>query len=163
MTQIELAADAVQRSMGMLMMTLGDFSDGDFFVRPCPGANHATWQLGHLTTSEAWIVNAVKPGSNTAVSEEFAGKFSKETSSKDDVEFFPKKAAILEQLNKTRAVTVAWIKTLTPADLDKPGPERMVKMCPTVGHVLGLIGNHDMMHMGQLQVIRRKLGKPILF
>jgi uncharacterized damage-inducible protein DinB len=163
MTQIELAADAAQRSLGMLMMTLADFSDADFFVRPCPGANHATWQLGHLTTSEARIVNGVKPGGNTAVPEEFAAKFTKETSTNDDAAFFPKKAVILDQLSKTRAATVAWIKTLTPADLDKPGPERMAKMCPSVGHLLGLIGNHDMMHMGQLQVIRRKLGKPILF
>jgi uncharacterized damage-inducible protein DinB len=163
MTQIELAADLAQRSQGMLMMTLADFSDADFFVRPCPGANHAAWQLGHLAASEASIINGVKPGANTTVSEEFASKFKKENSTKDDVAFFPSKAAILEQLAKTRAATIAFIKTLTPADLDKPGPERMQKMCPTVGHLINLVGNHDMMHMGQLQVIRRKLGKPVLF
>jgi uncharacterized damage-inducible protein DinB len=58
---------------------------------------------------------------------------------------------------------VAFAKSCTPADLNKPGPERMARMAPTVGHVLGLLGNHYMMHMGQIQVLRRKLGKPVLF
>jgi hypothetical protein len=39
----------------------------------------------------------------------------------------------------------------------------MKKMCPTVGHVVHLFPTHAAMHIGQIQVLRRKLGKPILF
>ena len=35
--------------------TLSDFSDADLFVRPCPGANHAAWQLGHLCNAETFM------------------------------------------------------------------------------------------------------------
>jgi hypothetical protein len=55
------------------------------------------------------------------------------------------------------------LSTLKPEDLDRPGAERFKEIAPTVGHVLSLIGSHLTMHVGQMQVIRRKLGKPILF
>jgi hypothetical protein len=34
---------------------------------------------------------------------------------------------------------------------------------PTTGHLALMTASHIMMHVGQLQVIRRKLGKPLLF
>jgi len=39
----------------------------------------------------------------------------------------------------------------------------MQQMCPTVAHMALLQIGHIAMHVGQFQVIRRKLGKPVLF
>jgi hypothetical protein len=156
MTLQELAADGLKANLEMLMRTLSDFSDADIYVRPCPGANHTAWQLGHLTVSEANMMGAYK------LPEGYDKKFTKETCGKDDPKFFGSKAELLDQLNKTRAATIAWVKAAKPADLDKPAPERMQRMCPTMGHLVGLLPTHLAMHMGQMQVIRRKLGKPIL-
>ena len=39
----------------------------------------------------------------------------------------------------------------------------MAKFAPTVGAMLLLNANHTMMHAGQFTVVRRKLGKPVLF
>jgi DinB superfamily len=163
MNQITLAADILERNLGMLNMTLADFSDADMITRPCPGANHAAWQLGHLISAETRMINTMKAGAAAELPAGFDSKFTKETCSNDDAAFFPKKAALLEQLAKTRAASVAWAKSLTQADLDKPGPERMASMAPTIGHMVAMVGLHTMMHIGQFQVIRRKLGKPILF
>ena len=163
MNPIELFADTLNRTMGMFTATLADFSDEDMLVRPCPGANHAAWQVGHLISAETRMVNGVTPGAAAELPAGFDTKFSKETSGVDDPSQFPGKKALLDQLAKTRAGSIAWVRTLTPADLDKPAPERMQRMCPTVGHLIGLMMGHMSMHMGQLQVIRRKLGKPILF
>jgi hypothetical protein len=109
------------------------------------------------------MIGAFNPKSAAALPEGFDKKFTKETSARDDAAFFPNKSQLLEQLAKTRQATIAWVKTLTPADLAKPGPEEMRQWAPTVGHLLGLIPSHTAMHVGQMQVIRRKLGKPILF
>jgi hypothetical protein len=163
MNQTELAADGLNRSFGMLTQTIADFSDADILVRPVPAANHTAWQLGHLAVATAHLCNMIKPGSVTPPAPAFAEKFTKETSSKDDAAFFPKKAAIMDQLSNVTSSAVAMIKTLTPADLDKPMPEKMAAMFPTAGHVVGMLSGHLMMHVGQFQVIRRKLGRPILF
>ena len=58
---------------------------------------------------------------------------------------------------------MAWVKTLTEADLAKPAPEQFKGWVATVGDLLFGILAHTTMHVGQIQVIRRKLGRPILF
>ena len=49
----------------------------------------------------------------------------------------------------------------TIAQLTTPSP--MPNFFPTVADVVGLGSMHIGMHVGQIQVLRRKLGKPILF
>ena len=163
MSVIQLISNSLQRSLQMLQHTLADFSDADFFVRPATGANHAAWQLGHLIASETRMVGRANPDAPAKLPAGFAEKFSKETARVDDPEQFPTKAQILEQLAMTRAASVAWCESLTPELLDHPTPTGSPPMIPTFGSVLLLIPSHTAMHMGQLQVLRRKLGKPILF
>ena len=52
---------------------------------------------------------------------------------------------------------------MTEADLDRPCAGSMATFAPTLGKLLILISTHTLMHGGQIQVIRRVLGKPILF
>jgi len=159
----QVAADMMDGTFGMLKSALSDFSDADFLVRPCPGANHTAWQLGHLISVETAMINGITPGAIPALPEGFDKKFTKETSSKDDPAFFPTRGQLLDQYYKTRAAVTVWVKKLSPEDLDKPCPERIKSMAPTVGHLLYLYVAHMSMHLGQVQVVRRKLGKPVLF
>lgn len=163
MNQIELSAELLKGNFEMLKGTLADFSDADMLVRPCPGANHPTWQIGHLISSEASMLKGVKPGAAPELPAGFVEKFKKETAGSDDPNAFPKKAELLDTFSKVRSATVAWAKGLTPADLEQPAPEKMRSWAPTVGHLLAMIPAHTMMHVGQFQVCRRKLGKPVLF
>ena len=163
MTTNELIATTLVQNLDMLKMTLGDFSDADMLVRPAPGANHAAWQLGHLAGSEAHLVNAASPGAIPAFPEEFSNRFTKETASVDDPAAFPKKAELIAAMEKVRAATIQWVKGLSQADLDAPTPEKLQRFAATRGHLAIMTGAHLMMHMGQFQVIRRKLGKPVLF
>lgn len=163
MNQSELAADLLSRNLDLVKNTVGDFSDADMLARPCPGANHPAWQIGHLINSEMSMLNGAKPGAAPALPNGFADKFKKETAGNDDPNFFPKKAELLDAFSKVRAATIAWVKGLTPADMDKPGPERIRGFAPTIGHMVAIIPSHVSMHVGQLQVARRKLGKPVLF
>jgi hypothetical protein len=41
--------------------------------------------------------------------------------------------------------------------------ELLVSVLPTVGHVMMPLPVHVGMHLGQIQVLRRKLGKPVIF
>lgn len=159
MTQTELAADILHRNVEMVKMTLADFSDADMLVRPVPSANHAAWQVGHVLASQVQMGGGALP----ALPAGFAEKFTKAASKTDAPGAFPDKAVLIKQLDQTTAATVAWIKTLTPADLEKKGPAPIIDFCPTMGHLVSLMGGHWLMHMGQFQVIRRKLGKPVLF
>lgn len=156
----DVLASFYQMNLGILKMTIADFSEAEMFTRPCPGANHAMWQLGHLICAEASMVNGVTPGAVQAIPAGFEEKFSKDRATLDDPKEFPTKDELLAVVESVRCASVSWVKTLEEHDLVKPGPEKMRNFIPTIGIMVNLIPDHLAMHVGQLQVIRRKLGKP---
>jgi hypothetical protein len=162
MTAIELLAGNCTRNLELVKWMLSDFSDADMMVRPCPGANHAAWQLGHLIGGEAMMASACGAAMPELPSG-FSERFDKKNAGLDNPKAFVSKAELLDLLAKTRAAAAKWIGSLTEADLGKPAPEKMREYAPTVGSVATLLETHLMMHVGQFQVIRRKLGKPVLF
>ncbi|HEY7117109.1 MAG TPA: DinB family protein [Tepidisphaeraceae bacterium] len=163
MTQTELMSDFLTRNGEILKLTLGDFTDDEMLARPVPGANHAAWQLGHLIGSAAYMFGAVAPGLIPENAARLGERFTGKTANVDDPAFYPKKSELLEAFAQAHGAIADWVTTLTPADLAKPTPGRMAEFAPTVGHLALMTVSHLAMHVGQLQVIRRKLGKPLLF
>lgn len=76
---------------------------------------------------------------------------------------FATKEEYLSQFNKAREATLAALAKMSDADLDKPTQGNMAKFAPTLGNLIVLQSNHTLMHAGQFTVVRRKLGKPVLF
>jgi hypothetical protein len=155
--------DILERNLGMLKQHLADFSDADMFVRPCPGANHAAWQVGQFTAAEVSLVAVVAKGVHPALPEGFAQKFTKDTASIDDPSKFPNKGELLGLMEKLRGATIQWVKGLSDEQLAQPTPEKFHRFAKNVGDMALMQAMHVTMHIGQIQVIRRKLGKPILF
>jgi hypothetical protein len=164
MTPFELMSDVLVRNGEILKMTLADFSEQEMLARPVPGANHAAWQLGHLIGSAAYMLKEVAPaGVVPEAAAQLGAKYEGKTANIDDAAFFANKSELLEVFAQIHDAISTWVKTLTPNDLNRPTPARMADYAPTVGHVVLMIPGHIMMHVGQMQVIRRKLGKPLLF
>ncbi len=164
MTAIELLVVELNSSAQMVKMTLGDFTDAEMMVRPAPGANHPLWQLGHLTGSEAYMMNQVKPGAMPELPAGFDDRFDNKNNKSDAPKSYgATRQELLDTFAKVRAGTIALIQSLKPEDLDKPSPNTFGGMCSTIGSLLSLVSSHTVMHLGQMQVARRKVGKPVLF
>ncbi len=146
-------------NLEIAQMTLADMSDAELVQRPSPTANHALWQLGHVVVSEAKELAALVPGV-TASPESFASRFTRETQGLNATADFPSKDEILAELTRVRTAVIAGVKQLTDEQLNQPSP---VPWAKSVGQLLLALSEHLTMHIGQIQVLRRKLGKPILF
>jgi uncharacterized damage-inducible protein DinB len=162
------AKDAIKSTLTstqqMLGMYLADLADADLLARPVPNANHIAWQIGHLIQSEHMMIKAVSP--KTALPklpDGFSDQYGKVTASQEPPKGFATKAVYLDLFNKTREATLKALAELPDADLEKATPGEMAKYAPTVAAVFLMAANHTMMHAGQFTVVRRKLGKPILF
>jgi hypothetical protein len=155
--------DILERSVGIVKQHLADFSEAEMFVRPCPGANHAAWQLGQVISAEPRLIEVVAQGVHPALPEGFAQRFTKETAGIDDPSKFPTKAELLEQFERIRGATIQWVKGLSDEQLAQPTPEKWHGFANTAGDMALMQAMHSVMHLGQIQVIRRKLGKPVLF
>ena len=159
--------DAIQKALAstqhMLTWYLSDLSDADLLVRPVPNANHIAWQLGHLIASEADMVRPHLNADFPDLPPGFKEQHGKETAAVDPPKGFKTKQEYLDLYNKGRGATLAAVAKLRDADLDKPMSGPMAEWAPTLGALLLLLGNHDLMHAGQFTVVRRKLNKPVLF
>jgi hypothetical protein len=150
---------ALESTQHVLTMFLADLSDADLLVRPVPGANTIAWQLGHLIASESMAAKHIPAAKYPELPAGFADRHNNKRAG-DDGPGLATRTAYLDLFAKARAATLAAVDGLSEADLDKPtGWE----FAPTLGQLLLLICNHTMMHAGQFSVVRRKLGKPVLF
>jgi hypothetical protein len=155
---------ALTSTQNIVPMYLGDLTDADLLVRPVPGANHIAWQFGHLIASEIHLVRSQLP--NAAYPElppGFAEQHGKETSAQEPPKGFGGKEQYVALFNRVREATKAAVAKLSDADLDRPTKGDMAKFAPKLGDFLILVANHSLMHAGQFSVVRRKLGKPVLF
>ncbi len=158
--------DAIRSSAnfsGMVLKTyISDLDDKDLLCRPGEGCNHLAWQLGHLISSEANLLEMVAPGQGAQLPAGFPEAHSKESCGSDDPSAFQSKQTYIDLFDKTRAASLAALEAYPESDLDKAAPEDFQSFCPTMGDMFTLIATHPMMHAGQFVVVRRKLGKPIL-
>jgi hypothetical protein len=161
MSAAQILSDNIKQTKKMVEQQLADFSEEQMLFRPAKGANHATWQLGHLVISTWGMLAGCDPKVKPPTAEE--KRFGKETAGVDDPAKFPKKAEVIKLFGDMMDAAAAWTSKLSEADMAKPSPEKLRGFVPTVGHVAALFSLHPMMHMGQFTVMRRALGKPVLF
>jgi hypothetical protein len=153
---------ALEATKANLKMYLTDFTDADLLVRPVPGANHAAWQIGNVIAGDIYFIKPELPGTPYPdLPQGFLDLHGSKGTSKD--EGFLTRAEYLALFEKVRDATTDAAGRLTDADLDRPvtGPGKA--FAPTLGRLFIVASNHTLMHAGQFSVIRRKLGKPVLF
>jgi hypothetical protein len=61
-----------------------------------------------------------------------------------------------------RRATLNLLQALSEEEIFAPGPEFTRGYAPTVSAVFNAIGAHELMHAGQIAVIRRKLQKVVV-
>ncbi|MBL8800030.1 MAG: DinB family protein [Planctomycetia bacterium] len=153
---------ALQSTQHILGMYLNDLSDADLLIRPVAGANHIAWQLGHLIVAEGKLLDVLPGIRFPDLPAGFEALHDQKGANDEPNAAYLKKSEYLDLFNRSRAVSLAALDTMTDADLDKPNPGPMAKFAPTLGALLLLVSNHTLMHAGQFTVVRRKLGKPVV-
>jgi hypothetical protein len=159
------AKDVIQRTLGMsesiTKAYLADLTAADLLIRPVPGQNHIAWQLGHLLLSEQYFLDGIKPGSSPKLPPGFEVGHGRESTKLDDPSKYHSPEEYLNLRTAQREATRKVLAELDETAIDAPSPEGLQKAAPTVGGIFLLIGNHDLMHVGQFVSVRRKLDKPI--
>lgn len=151
------------RSQMVTSMLVADLTDSEIMQRPVPEANHIAWQLGHLVGSLAFFGEAIRPGSMPPLPTGFSEQHDKANAGNDDPAAFLTKDEYVRLLDQQRAAMLALLDTLEESDFTADSPEPLRDYAPTVIDMIGLSAEHEMMHSGQISVLRRKLGKPVAF
>ena len=163
MDLLPLIAKDIADSLGMLKQHLADFSDADMLARPVPSANHANWQVGHLLGFELMVANMIGATDLPALPADFEAKYSPEAAKSYDGAKFLKKQELLALFDQTHAAIVKRVAAFKDADLATPTPPPLNQWVKTFAELAAKMPIHIVMHVGQIQVIRRKLGRKVLF
>lgn len=162
MTGRDAIRTALEATRDLAVSYLDDLTDRDILARPVPAANHIAWQVGHLIHAERALVSQELPDAGIAeLPPGFSEAHGKGTAGQDDG--FLTKAEYVKLFRAGRAATMQSLRELTDRDLDRPTKGRVAASAPTLGAVFLLVSNHTLMHAGQFTVVRRVLGKPVLF
>ncbi|HEX7448954.1 MAG TPA: DinB family protein, partial [Pirellulales bacterium] len=161
MNACKLAEIPLLMTRDMLKQMLGDLSEAELLERPVDGANHIAWQIGHLIVAEHRLGSQVPGAQYPELPAGFAEQHDRQPTAQQATTGFGTTTQYLALFERTREATLTALRRLTDADLDAPakGPANVTN----AGGVLMLIANHTMLHGGQFSVVRRKLGKPVLF
>jgi hypothetical protein len=163
MNSASAIAITLRNSMRVVKKYIEDFSADDLKHRPAEGCHPVAWQLGHLISSQAALLNMVNPQAAPGLPDGFADQYArdKENCSEDSGAYLTSQE-YMDLFDRVNAAVEAELAKLSDEDLDRPAPEQFRSRFPTIGHLCILMATHPLMHAGQFVPVRRKLGKPIV-
>lgn len=161
MNSHRLIMELLQTSRVVLFRYLEDLCTEDLYVRPVDNSHTAAWQLGHILLSEHMMMKNIGCSDGIKLPLKFDQAHSKHCgyAYPENTGFL--KEEYVEMLQSQRRILCAFLETLSVEDLDRPGPIEMRAYAPYVGSVFVAIGSHEILHAGQIAVIRRRLGKDV--
>ncbi|MEZ6094609.1 MAG: DinB family protein [Pirellulaceae bacterium] len=161
MTTVDYIRKGLELSRKMALGLIDDMQDAPLQTPTSRGGNHPWWILGHLTYAEANLLEHVIRGNDNPLGE-WSGAFGARQEVGEDASKYPSWEDVRKKNDEVRANTLAFLDTLSDADLAKPTkncPEGREDVLGTVGACLMLMTLHPMMHYGQVADARRMAGR----
>jgi hypothetical protein len=159
-TPQEAIAFSLRSSKAMLHRFLDDFKPEEFQHRPCLGANNAAWIVGHLTSIDRTQLERIGVDPLPALPEGFKERFvtTRAAATGTPADFGPP-VELVRLFDAHRDLLIDNVHRIPVSDLQVPATAPLFN---DRGESLLFLGLHTAMHMGQLSVIRRSLGRPPL-
>ena len=128
------------------------------------GGNHPLWVLGHLVFAESNLLDEFMRGKPNRFPE-YAELFGPGTEPHTEAAKYPGMDQLFADWDKTRADTLAFLDSLSEADLDKSSaaPEDYAEFFGTYAKCFSAMIVHTTFHAGQVADARRAAGHKPLF
>ncbi len=158
----EAIAYSLRSSKTMFHRYLDDLKPEEFQHRPCLGANNASWIVGHLTCVDRTRLEKLEvtplPDLPAGFQERFA---TTKTAATGTVADFGNPNDLIRHFDEHRDLLIKTVEQLPARVLNSPPPFDSPLFMDS-GESLLFVGLHTTMHLGQLSIIRRSLGRPPL-
>lgn len=158
----EAIAYSLRSSKLMFHRYLDDLKPEEFQHRPCLGANNASWIVGHLTSVDRSQLEKLEVKSLPMLPEGFTDRFATtKAAATGTTADFGNPDELIRYFDEHRDLLIKTVEHLPASVLNSP-PPFVSPLFADRGESLLFVGLHNAMHLGQLSVIRRSLGRPPL-
>jgi hypothetical protein len=166
-TDLECAIGQITFARNYTQRLLEHTDPAEWFRQPSEGVTHVAWQVGHLAMAEYRLalerIRGRLPGDEQLISDEFLALFGRDSTPEIPADFsrYPSAEQIRAVFDRVHEQTLRELPGIEPATLSEP---------PTKPHVLAntklasllWCAQHEMVHAGQIGLLRRLLGhKPL--
>lgn len=158
----EIATKQIEFSREYMLTLLTDLDDTEWFLMPNGCVTHVAWQVGHLAMAEYGLCLFRQRGRADVDAElmtsAFRKQFSRGSQPEPDPAKNPSPSEIRDVLQRVHAQVLRELPALTASQLAEP-VDMPYAATPTKLGALFFCAHHEMLHAGQLGLLRRLLGK----
>ena len=159
---VEVARQQIEFARQYTHSLIEDVDDCDWFEMPGSSVTHVAWQVGHLAMAQYGLCLFRLRGRSSAdsdlMSSSFRKKFMKGTTPHPDPVENPTSAEIREVLERVHQQTLRELAEYDDTQLQATIDEPYAVFNTKLG-ALFFCSAHEMMHAGQIGLLRRLLGK----
>ncbi len=165
MSRLDIALKHIDFTRGYTNELLRHIHVDDWYRMPHEGVTHIAWQVGHLASAQYRLlmerIRGKRPEDADLISDEFMEHFAKGSTPSSKADEYPSSADIVGVFDAVHAQAMQELPTLTDEVLDDP-PEAPHPLLKTKHDVLCFMVQHEMLHAGQIGLLRRLFGeKPL--
>jgi hypothetical protein len=141
---------------------VAEIDEADWFVMPAGCPTHVAWQVGHLAMAEYGLglfrQRGRQPIDLELMSSSFRKQFSRGTVPEADASKYPSAGEIRATLGRVHSQFRQEAVSFTAEQLNEPVEPPFAVEATKLGCLL-FCSHHEMLHAGQLGLLRRLLGK----
>jgi len=157
-----MAGDQIKFARQQAKLLLKDTQPDEWFWQPAEGVTHLAWQVGHLAVAEYSLaierIEGPQASQPSLVSEEMRRLFGRGSVPLAGAENYPPLDEIIHLFDRVHQRVLDLLPIYADRNLnvpvDKPHP-----MCKTKLEALFFCSQHELMHVGQIALLRRLMGK----
>jgi hypothetical protein len=165
MSRLQLAIDQIVFARRYTLRMLDQTPEAEWFKQLPGGVSHVAWQVGHLAFAEyrlaLWRIRGPQPDDDGLLAPDFVRLFGVESVPDPDPAKNPTQAEIRAVFDRVHEQVLAELPGLDEAELDQPVVKPHV-LAKTKLWALLWCAHHEMLHAGQIGLLRRQLGYPPL-
>jgi len=161
MSHFELLVDQLRSARSYTTRLIETIEPGDWFRQPAEGVTHVAWQVGHITFAQYKLVlerfRGARPEDDRLISPGFLEQFGRGSTPSPDSSVYPAPEEIRAVFDRVYLQAMDELRDVPDEDLDQP-PLIPHPLCPNKRGVLVWCNQHEMLHAGQIGLLRRLLG-----
>jgi len=159
---LQLALRQIEFARAYMLGIVAEIDEAEWFTLPAGCPTHVAWQVGHLAMAEYGLClfrpRGRQPIDLELMSSSFRKQFSRGTVPEADANRYPPAAEIRATLDRVHAQVLKEAAGFTAEQMKEPVDMPYAVEATKLGCLL-FCSHHEMLHAGQLGLLRRLLGK----
>jgi uncharacterized damage-inducible protein DinB len=159
--RLSLAIEQITFARNYTIRFLDQTKEDDWFRQPAAGVSHIAWQVGHLAMAQYRLaldrIRGTRPQDPELISEEFLRLFGRDSVPSADLAKYPSRLEIRAVFDRVHQQVLRELPNLDDRELDKPALKSH-PLAKTKLWALLWCAQHEMVHAGQIGLLRRQLG-----